>query len=341
MENTTRLRALLALSLGLTVSCADRYESEACPVEPNDGTCPSAADIAPEVTGNNCGYKVISVDDEATIKPYSEWWDTATDPTDYCCYPTTNRTRNDGCMVGRPMEVAGADVFAPATKRSDWVDATSLGEPHPEFRALLATSWAKTAAGEHASVAAFNRLSLELLRFGAPRDLVAATQRAAGDEVRHASQAYAIASALAAAPIGPGALPLAQELHLATEPAAVAIAAAREGCRDETLAALLAAEAATQATDPLIRAVLHQIADDESRHAVLSWNVMRWALRRAPEARAEVAAILTGRTPTPDPGFDDSPHLASFGVLGRTTTREVYARGMTQLVLPIWSAMRA
>src|SRR6185437_10815965 len=78
------------------------------------------------------------------------------------------------------------EVVAP---RVDGLDALDAGA-----RASLAETWTVLALLEHASVASFARVSLQLLAVGAPGDLVGATHQAALDEIRHARLCFALAS---------------------------------------------------------------------------------------------------------------------------------------------------
>jgi hypothetical protein len=73
--------------------------------------------------------------------------------------------------------------------------------------------WIDAARAEHASIAAFGNLSLQLMAVGAPAALIEATHLAALDEIRHARDAFAIASRLAGRPIEPGPFPAAAELR--------------------------------------------------------------------------------------------------------------------------------
>ncbi|MFZ5897429.1 MAG: hypothetical protein ACOY0T_40625 [Myxococcota bacterium] len=73
-----------------------------------------------------------------------------------------------------------------------------------ELRNALSDEWARAACFEHASIASFNRFSLELLALGAPGDLVERANRAALDEVRHARLCFALASVYAGDDFGPG-----------------------------------------------------------------------------------------------------------------------------------------
>jgi hypothetical protein len=53
-----------------------------------------------------------------------------------------------------------------------------------------------------------------------------------------------------------------------------------DGCVSEGSAARHAALAARCATDRQARAVQHQIAVDETRHAELGWSTLAWAVAR-------------------------------------------------------------
>jgi hypothetical protein len=51
-----------------------------------------------------------------------------------------------------------------------------------------------------------------------------------------------------------------------------------EGCVRETWGALFGAYQAQNAQDPGVRRAMATIADDETRHAALSWQLHHWAL---------------------------------------------------------------
>jgi hypothetical protein len=59
-------------------------------------------------------------------------------------------------------------------------------------------------------------------------------------------------------------------------PFAIALENAIEGCVRESYGALVAHHQAQTAFDPEIRAVMRAIAQDETRHAELSWRVAAW-----------------------------------------------------------------
>jgi hypothetical protein len=200
---------------------------------------------------------------------------------------------NPAC--GRPFSVGEELRAAPTITRDDWhVDAraTSL-DLDDELCHALAREWAMDAKLEHASIASFARLTLELLAVGAPPDLVLLSQAASIDEIEHARLSFALARRYGGAPIGPGPLNVAGALSESTDLAALAAETVREGCVGETLAALLATEQLEAATDPEVRQALTRIAADEARHAELSWKIVRWAIAQGGERvlRATAAAF--------------------------------------------------
>jgi hypothetical protein len=197
----------------------------------------------------------------------------ASDP-NACCY-----TWVVPCPGGRPLrDDDGRPIVASAARRDDWIDAAAVTVARslsPEAREALADRWAREAGFEHASIASFARATLDLLALGAPSELVAGAQRAALDEVEHARIAYALASALAGRPVGPG--PLAVD-HATRPPTLRAVVrdAVAEGCIGETLAALSLREEARASAEPM-RSLLGRIADDEERHAELAYATVAWA----------------------------------------------------------------
>merc|ERR1712151_1128793 len=74
------------------------------------------------------------------------------------------------------------------------VDACEFADVTPLSKS---EEWVRRAKDEFISIASFNRFSLDLLRFGAPADLVAAAQKAALEEIGHAKLSFAVASRLA------------------------------------------------------------------------------------------------------------------------------------------------
>jgi hypothetical protein len=204
-----------------------------------------------------------------------------------------------GCAIGRPFLVEEEARTAPLMSRSDWCaerTTPNLDGINNALRGELASAWELIARMEHASIAAFARFSLQLLSLGAPPELIERTNRAMVDETKHARAAFALASAYRGKRVGPGALPIEGALGGGNDIASILRLVVREGCVGETVAAVEAGEAEASAVDPVVRAVLGEIASDESEHAELAWRTVRWALdafgEEAREAVREEIALL-------------------------------------------------
>lgn len=154
-------------------------------------------------------------------------------------------------------------------------------------RTSLGELWEEDALMEHASIASFAQFTLDLMRLGAPPELLRDSQLAGLDEIEHSRVAFTIAERLTGVARGPGGLPVgALGAHDLNQAIAAAI---HEGCVGETLAACLLSEQARSCTDPFIAEHLARIAEDELRHAELAWRFIAWTLQTAGESARLVA----------------------------------------------------
>lgn len=250
-----------------------------------------------------------------------------------CCFEIT--TEAVPCAIpGRPLTLDGHAARAPVVRRTDWQRdlRPQLHDLSPDTRAELATRWQAEAQLEHASVASFSRFALELMALGAPPSLIEAAHAAAIDEVRHAELAFALASAYAGHPLGPGPLDLPSALPLTTELVALTVATFHEACVNETVAAVLAAERRDRATDPAVRRTLATVAEDESRHAELGWRFLAWALQKS-EAVHEALAAEADRLAGAAAPMGEDP-LAPHGQLGAATEARLTRLAIDEVVRP-------
>jgi hypothetical protein len=140
--------------------------------------------------------------------------------------------------------------------------------------------FAQMAELEAISVFAFRRMASELEHLGAPAVLVASARSAAGEESDHAAAMSSLALARGAGlfvPMPDGAFEPRSLFELACENA-------REGCVRESYGAVLAAFAAVRAEDPAVREVMTRVANEEARHAQLSWDLHAWSSSLLTEA---------------------------------------------------------
>ncbi|WP_375744608.1 ferritin-like domain-containing protein [Corallococcus interemptor] len=142
--------------------------------------------------------------------------------------------------------------------------------------------FANAARLEAAAIHAFLRLREELALHGASSELQDAALASAADEVRHTEVTLRLAQRFGATPVPPAvtALPLRPWSEVLLDNTV-------EGCVRETYGALVAHHQALHARDPEIREAMARIAEDETRHAGLSWDIDAWATPGlSPEARA-------------------------------------------------------
>ena len=249
---------------------------------------------------------------------------------------------------GRPLLVGGDNRSAPLGGPGGWaaLKALDVASIEPVLRQRLADAWARDALFEHASVASFSRFSLHLLAVAAPPELVDAAHQAAIDEVKHARLCFALASAYAGEPLGPGPLPLEGDILGALDLPSIAVAAVREGCVGETLASLEAATAHEVATVDAAREALAVITEDEARHAELAWKFVRWTLDvGGPAVREAVAAAFAEALAAPRPPLaPEDPLDAALAAHGRLSDRRKQAsmtEGLIEVVRPAADALLA
>jgi hypothetical protein len=233
---------------------------------------------------------------------------------------------------------------ARAVERDDWAGVFGSGGGHTQASDVsdtLARGWLEDALAEHASVASFVRLTLELVSLGAPAELVERAQSAALDEIRHAQLCFALSERYSGRPVGPSALAVDGALP-SVDLEQLAVRTVRDGCIGETVAALIVAEQAHAAVDPELAAGLHAIAEDEARHAELSWSLLRWAVEAGgTRVRAEVARtfesalaqLATSAMPAAEPS------LRAYGRLNAGEVATVTARALAEVLAPCARAL--
>ncbi len=186
---------------------------------------------------------------------------------------------------GRPLVVDGAPRVA----------ELELGAERGVADAdAWASYFARAAAEEHASVAAFARTLCQLMALGAPLGLLERTQAALADELEHTRTSLAWLARYAGAEAVPGRLPEAlaplapghgDEAELAR---ALLVDVLRGGCVGEALAAEAMLARADEAPAPELASWLRRVADDEARHAALAFETAMWLVAQ----RSELAALV-------------------------------------------------
>lgn len=218
-------------------------------------------------------------------------------------FPSPSTTFGPVIVEGRPTR-RGKRVLAPGLRAGRaGVRTPVLPIPSEESLELLPASarralgerWGASARGELGSIPAFAELSVTLSALGAPLDLIARCHQAAIDEVDHTRRALAIAGAYQGVLIEAGAMPglLTRRRRVGGVLAHLAAETLRDGCLLEAYAAKLMHIAATEAADPALAESLAVIAEDETGHGELSWDILAWCLEAGgPWVQARVAWTL-------------------------------------------------
>lgn len=206
----------------------------------------------------------------------------------------------------------GQTTIMSETRAGDWLNCAAVGRltagtnapRRPEHGDEVGRYFAQVAGLEAAAVHAFERLANELTSHGAPEHLVALSRRSADDERRHTHSMAALARRYGVGPSTSETVPGAPRPLFA-----ITLENAVEGCVRETYGAVVAHHQAQTARDPVVAAAMHQVAEDETRHAALSWSIAEWALpkltadeqRRVRQAQRAAIAELREHTKRPEP----------------------------------------
>lgn len=235
------------------------------------------------------------------------------------------------CPGGRPFVVDGQARLPQLVAEPIAADASALS-------AALAQSWAQDGLAEYASIASFARLTLQLMAFGAPARLIEASQQASLDEQRHARLCFAESARHSGRRVEPGSLDIGRACD-SLDFESFMLLNLVEGCVGETLAALHVAEQARLAASPALARTLTEISEDETRHAELAFEILRFgltvdrpatlaALRRVLEMRFE------DRVAACDDGVSDATWEAH-GRLSAQTRRRIHKEGWNLVLAPL------
>lgn len=170
--------------------------------------------------------------------------------------------------------------------------------------------WSNGVFTEYASAAAFSALTTELLRAGAPVDLIAASADIVVDELFHVELSSRLTMELG------GAVPLVFELDAI---APVTTAGARPllraaeiavvtSCVSESLSVPAMVRSRALADEPLVRGVLDRLLADEGPHARLGFWFLEWADGELTSTeRAHLARLAVETIEVYAPLWQDAP----------------------------------
>lgn len=220
-------------------------------------------------------------------------------------------------------------------------DATDPVIIPSEIARALAAQWRENGRTEHASVAAFARLSTDLMSLGAPPELLEAANQDALDEIRHTRMCFALAGAIDGKTEGPLAFPAARTARTLPPSrtfalAMLAVDSLVDGALHEGVSAAIIAELARRSRIPRIEEMLRAIARDEGRHAAHAWDVVMWCIDEGGEpVRRAVEGALEGlpqAMTSPLPREAEDGAWEPYGIHGHALEAQCYARVLGRLV---------
>jgi hypothetical protein len=247
-----------------------------------------------------------------------------------------------GFRRGRQLRSKGRLQLPPLGRGTEWTTlpqaACATGDAD-QARALAA-QWRENGRTEHASVAAFARLSLDLIGLGAPSSLLAQAQADGLDEIRHAEACFSLARDLDGEEIGPVSFPAAARAAPRSRVRSLALVQLAidslvEGALHEGLSARVVAQLAKRCEHPRIQPMLATIASDEGRHAAHAWDVLAWCVDagglpvRAALQGALAALPRTMESSLPTAARDGS--WVGYGIHGDALEQEGYARSLSSV----------
>lgn len=234
------------------------------------------------------------------IRDTEQEWYLLSEDNDRCLYGFSWSTAV--CDVGRPLTAEEGEVRAALAQPGEsWSipesDHERLRALPPELRKAVGEMWLKAALFEHASIASFGRVSLELMAHAAPPALLAAVHQAAIDEVRHAQGCFGLASIYLDFVMEPGELqsPPVRSCSLAE----LAVDTFMEGALEESVAVLTATRALEMCDFEPSRRLLEAIIEEEAAHAALAWATLAWAIEKGGnEVRAALRVAMEEASPS-------------------------------------------
>ena len=240
-----------------------------------------------------------------------------------------------GFARGRQLRRLGRPLLAGVQPGNAWAPGAGVLDVPAQTAAALAGQWRQNGRTEHASVAAFARLTLDLMALGAGPKLLADAQRDAMDEIHHTSLCFGLAQDIDGQAVQPAPFPQAQRARTLVRNRTAALAQLAvdslvDGALHEGVSAAVVARLAHSCTQPRVREVLRQIARDEGRHAAHGWDVVQWCLA---EGGWPVACALDGAlrmVPTtiraPAPPEARSGAWERWGIPGAALEQAAYQR---------------
>jgi hypothetical protein len=219
-----------------------------------------------------------------------------------------------------------------------------------ERRTVLGRAWLHLARQEHLAVGAFALIARELAAVGCDSVVLALVARASSDEVRHADLCRRMASRL----LGAGEVPVV--FRGVPKPRADGQRSLRDRallhviemcCLNETFTGVYLTESLARATDPVMRAAIESLLEDEIDHGRVGWAHLAAAVRDGWGASVAARALPTVVDRAVGSIFDRARRagghadavLVAHGHFAGNDALDVYARTLHDVIIPGFEAV--
>ena len=332
---------------GIAISSGEsstRHSGSYCINVGEGAPCPTAAEMDKQMPRvRMCSpHKFVKITSEATRRDRRIFYVPHPPPNppeagDACCYQAEYVKIPRGCVHGRPFMQNGEAKRAQTSNSNDWNKDTRIyGQYSDEDRQEAGSWYLQNALFEHASIASFHKFALELMQLGAPPTLLTKVQAAIQDEIIHSQMAFGIACGLLGVPVGPDRMSI--HPQLAQNLKELAISTFTEGAIGESIAVVLAANQRVHTTEPLICEFLDQVIADESKHAELAWETLRWCLQKDPSIANALLYIDLDKVIEPFLHCE-SRSIPSLGILDERMHKRIVKQSLRDVVKPSLDAL--
>jgi hypothetical protein len=251
---------------------------------------------------------------------------------------TATRKRHPGSEA-HPLASGGGG----ARREIAWaeLDASALGDAG---RRTVGATWRERMKQEHLAVGAFALLAQELAEEGADPIVLSLVTRASADEVRHAEVCKSFAIALLGeASVEPRlrGLPRVPGHETASSRARVLFHLVEMCCLSETLTGVYLTEMLARTTDPVARAAVESLLEDEIDHGRVGWAYLSARVKEGPtEGLAAALPAMIDRTfrgvlsAAQRSSEREDATLEACAYLSSKVAGDVYRRTLRDVILP-------
>lgn len=212
----------------------------------------------------------------------------------------------------------------------------------PSVRAVVGETWRERMRQEHLAVGAFARITQELAALGCHPAVLELVAEAAADEVRHAETCRRFAVALLGeteVPRGWRGVPTIPPHSEASEATRALLHMVEMCCLSETVTGVFFTEMRARASNPVARAVVDSLLEDEIDHGKVGWAYLADRARSGTvdgvaEALPDMLERTFGLLLKGLGRVEDDDASEAFGYIRDSARAAIFRRALKDVVVP-------